>query len=89
MHFLFHGCPDSASTRIIDRGFNRSYCGMHGMVYILSIIITRTSALGCVYGRGVYFSTNASYSDKYAIPNDRKEKRMFFSRVLIGRSMSK
>ena len=43
---------------------------------------------GCVYGRGVYFSTNASYSDTFAIPNEAKEKRMFYGRVLIGRSMS-
>ncbi|CAF0777148.1 unnamed protein product [Rotaria sp. Silwood1] len=69
MRFLYHGCPQSASTKIIARGFNRSYCGVNG----------------CVYGRGVYFSTDASYSDKYANLNEKKEKRMFYSRVLIGR----
>ncbi|CAF1131801.1 unnamed protein product [Rotaria sordida] len=71
MCFLYHGCPELASKRIIERGFNRSYCGING----------------CCYGRGVYFSSNASYSNRYANPNEKKEKRIFYSRVLIGRSM--
>ena len=73
MRFLYHGCPETASQKIIERGFNRSYCGVNG----------------CVYGRGVYFSTDASYSDKYTSPNTKREKHMFYSRVLLGRSMSK
>jgi hypothetical protein len=89
MRFLYHGCPESASKRIIDRGFNRSYSGLNGKIYTLKYIFMNLKFLGCLYGRGVYFSANAIYSDKYAIPNDRKEKRMLFSRVLIGRSMSK
>ncbi|UJR08823.1 hypothetical protein I4U23_013078 [Adineta vaga] len=71
MRFLYHGCPDTAAKRIMERGFNRSYCGLNG----------------CVYGRGVYFSSNASYSDKYATPDAIKQKRIFYSRVLIGKSM--
>ncbi|CAF0903705.1 unnamed protein product [Rotaria sordida] len=71
MRFLYHGCPESATRKIIERGFNRSYCGVNG----------------CVYGRGVYFSTDSSFSNKYANPNEKKEKRMFYSRVLLGRSM--
>ncbi|CAF4205315.1 unnamed protein product, partial [Rotaria magnacalcarata] len=54
MHYLYHGCPESAAKKIIERGFNRSYCGING----------------CVYGRGVYFSRDASYSDKYAKVNE-------------------
>ncbi|CAF4336108.1 unnamed protein product [Rotaria sp. Silwood2] len=69
MRFLYHGCPESASTKIIERGFNRSYCGVNG----------------CLYGRGVYFSTDVSFSDKYAKPNEKNEKCIFFSRVLLGR----
>ncbi|CAF3803971.1 unnamed protein product [Rotaria socialis] len=71
MHYLYHGCPESAAKKIIERGFNRSYCGVNG----------------CVYGRGVYFSSDASYSDKYAKGNEKNEKHMFYSRVLLGRSM--
>ncbi|CAF2013767.1 unnamed protein product [Rotaria magnacalcarata] len=71
MHYLYHGCPESAAKKIIERGFNRSYCGING----------------CVYGRGVYFSRDASYSDKYAKVNEKNEKRMLYSRVLLGRSM--
>lgn len=33
MRFLYHGCPESAAKRIIDRGFNRSYCGLHGGLF--------------------------------------------------------
>lgn len=42
--------------------------------------------LGVSFGSGVYFHRNAEYSDKYAKPNSKGEKRMFFARVLIGRS---
>ncbi|CAF3908160.1 unnamed protein product [Rotaria magnacalcarata] len=71
IHYLFHGCPESASNQIIERGFNRNYCGING----------------CCYGRGVYFSKHADYSNRYAKTNGNNEKRMFYSRVLIGRSM--
>ncbi|CAF1179566.1 unnamed protein product [Rotaria sp. Silwood1] len=71
MRFLYHGCPELASKKIMEKGFNRSYCGING----------------CCYGQGVYFSSNASYSNTYAKPNERQEKRIFYSRVLIGRSM--
>ncbi|CAF2505584.1 unnamed protein product [Rotaria sp. Silwood2] len=71
MRFLYHGCPEPASKKIIEKGFNRSYCGING----------------CLYGRGVYFSSNASYSNRYAHSNETEEKRIFYSRVLIGRSM--
>ncbi|CAF3324463.1 unnamed protein product [Rotaria socialis] len=71
IHYLFHGCPESASNQIIERGFNRNYCGING----------------CCYGRGVYFSKHADYSNRFAKTNGNNEKRMFYSRVLIGRSM--
>jgi hypothetical protein len=35
MHLLYHGCPETASQKIIERGFNRSYCGINGNVYLL------------------------------------------------------
>jgi hypothetical protein len=34
MRFLYHGCPEAASKKIIERGFNRSYCGLNGKIYI-------------------------------------------------------
>ena len=37
-----------------------------------------------VYGKGVYFARDASYSDKYAIPNAQGYRRMYFTRVLCG-----
>jgi poly [ADP-ribose] polymerase 10/14/15 len=42
------------------------------------------SLLGIAYGRGVYFSSDAAYSDRFAIPNANGERFMFVSRVLIG-----
>ncbi|CAF0897200.1 unnamed protein product [Adineta ricciae] len=32
MRYLYHGCPESAAKRIIERGFNRSYSGTNGTV---------------------------------------------------------
>jgi hypothetical protein len=32
MRLLYHGCPESASKKIIERGFNRSYGGINGKI---------------------------------------------------------
>jgi hypothetical protein len=42
--------------------------------------------LGTLYGRGVYFSSRASYSHSYATPNAKGERCMFLARVLIGKT---
>ncbi len=42
--------------------------------------------IGTVYGFGVYFSSNASYSHGYASPNSNGERRMFVARVLVGKT---
>ncbi len=43
--------------------------------------------LAAVYGDGVYFAANSSYSvaDTYSIPNDSGQKFVFQARVLTGR----
>ncbi|CAF3433373.1 unnamed protein product [Rotaria socialis] len=68
--FLYHGCPDVATSSIIQDYFNRSFAGKNGTLY----------------GHGVYFSSNAQYSHAYAVPNKHGERCMFFARVLIGRT---
>lgn len=87
--YLYHGCPEPTTKQIIDRGFSRSFCGTNGKRRILDDEKKNSSLLGCVYGQGVYFSTRAQYSHTYATSNYKKERRMFYSRVLIGKSMSK
>jgi hypothetical protein len=43
--------------------------------------------IGSLFGRGFYFSTRRSISDKYALPNPSTgEKRILMCRVLVGRS---
>lgn len=37
-----------------------------------------------MYGRGVYFAVNASYSDRYATPDVNGVRHMYLARVLIG-----
>ncbi|CAM4887078.1 unnamed protein product [Rotaria socialis] len=69
--WLFHGCSETAANNIIKECFNRSYAGIHG-----------TS-----YGKGVYFSANASYSHTYATPNSKGERRMFLVQVLVGKTI--
>ena len=41
---------------------------------------------GVVYGVGVYFSSNASYSHCYTLPNSNGERHMFLSCVLVGKT---
>ncbi|XP_068707161.1 protein mono-ADP-ribosyltransferase PARP14-like [Montipora foliosa] len=46
---LFHGTDAKNVTAMNTQGFNRSFCGAHGMKY----------------GRGVYFARDASYSARF------------------------
>ncbi|XP_077971258.1 protein mono-ADP-ribosyltransferase PARP14-like [Styela clava] len=54
--------------KIIQNGFDRSYAGKNA-----------TS-----YGKGVYFALKATYSQRYAHPNSRGEKRMILANVVTG-----
>ncbi|MCI4387957.1 hypothetical protein PGIGA_G00080100 [Pangasianodon gigas] len=66
---LFHGTGPDNIDKINDRGFNRSYAGMHG----------------AMYGNGVYFAVDPSYSARgYAKPDQQGHKRMYLARVLVG-----
>ncbi|CAF3559154.1 unnamed protein product [Rotaria socialis] len=67
---LYHGCPEQAANAIIADCFNRSYAGVNGTVY----------------GVGVYFSSDATYSHGYTKPNASGERCMFLSRVLVGKT---
>ena len=37
-----------------------------------------------VYGQGVYFATDASYSEKYSRADSNGQKKMYYARVLTG-----
>ncbi|XP_060585886.1 protein mono-ADP-ribosyltransferase PARP14-like isoform X2 [Ruditapes philippinarum] len=66
---LWHGTAVEAVDKINAHGFNRSYCGKNATVF----------------GDGVYFAVNASYScsDTYSRPASGV-KRMYYCRVLTG-----
>ncbi len=55
MRFLYHGCPESAAKRIIDRGFNRSYCGIHGRMHIFSLVMNGIFRM-CLRTRSVFLN---------------------------------
>ncbi|XP_054685116.1 protein mono-ADP-ribosyltransferase PARP14-like isoform X2 [Grus americana] len=67
---LFHGTSKESLTLINERGFNRSYAGMHA----------------ANFGNGTYFAVNASYSasDTYSKPDVDGKKYMYLARVLVG-----
>ncbi|CAF1254970.1 unnamed protein product [Rotaria sordida] len=54
---------------------------------IQNIILSFAGINGTVYGFGVYFSSNATYSHNYAIPNANGKRFMFVSRVLVGNTI--
>ncbi|XP_005049681.1 PREDICTED: poly [ADP-ribose] polymerase 14 [Ficedula albicollis] len=68
--FLFHGTSQESLPLINDRGFNRSYAGMHA----------------ANFGNGTYFAVNASYSaqDLYSKPDVNGKKYMYLAQVLVG-----
>ena len=68
--WLFHGTDEQTAPKIIQQGFNRSFCGKNATLY----------------GRGVYFARDASYSAQalYSKPNAAGEQRIFMCRVVAG-----
>ena len=68
--WLFHGTDEQTAPKIIEQGFNRSFCGKHA---------TR-------FGKGVYFARDASYSvsPTYSAPNAAGEQRILLCRVVAG-----
>lgn len=69
--YLFHGTSHEASKNIVANGFNRSYCGRNATVY----------------GRGVYFARDFSYSAQptYSPQNAQGDKVIIAARVLTGK----
>ncbi|CAH1250765.1 PARP10 [Branchiostoma lanceolatum] len=67
---LYHGTAEEVVDNINQGGFNRSFCGKNATVY----------------GKGVYFAKNASYSaqDVYTPPNAQGNKHIYQARVIVG-----
>ena len=67
---FFHGCSAEVVDNIIANGLNRSYAGQHATVY----------------GKGVYFARDASYSarETYSPKDDHGLKRVLLCRLALG-----
>ena len=68
--WLFHGTDEATVPKIVQQGFNRSFCGKNATVY----------------GKGVYFARDASYSatPTYSRPNVQGIQHIFLCRVVVG-----
>jgi poly [ADP-ribose] polymerase 10/14/15 len=68
--WLFHGTNAEVLPKIVQQGFNRSFCGKNATFY----------------GKGVYFARDSAYSVKphYAIPDRDGVQYMFLTRVVVG-----
>jgi len=68
--WLFHGTTEDIVPKIVQQGFNRSFCGRNATAF----------------GKGVYFARDASYSSgrQYSAPNKNGEQHMFLCRVVVG-----
>ena len=67
---LWHGTNIEVLEKIVQQGFNRSFCGKNATFY----------------GKGVYFARDASYSTNktYAVPDQNGVQHMFYVRVTVG-----
>ncbi|XP_068736415.1 protein mono-ADP-ribosyltransferase PARP14-like [Montipora capricornis] len=65
---LFHGTTGCNVKAINLQGFNRNFCGRNG----------------AMYGNGVYFASNASYSMTFATRDSLNVRRMYLARVVVG-----
>jgi len=68
--WLFHGTNVEVLDKIIQQGFNRSFCGKNATMY----------------GKGVYFARDARYScnKTYSVPDSSGVQHMFVCRVTVG-----
>lgn len=68
--WLFHGTSPDTVPKIVNQGFNRSFCGKNA---------TR-------FGKGVYFARDAAYSSSktYSAPDSSSVQYMFLCRVVVG-----
>ena len=68
--WLFHGTDKDSCPKIMQQGFNRSFCGKN---------MTK-------YGKGVYFARDSSYSSSpnYSTPDAQGVQCMFLCCVVVG-----
>lgn len=68
--WLWHGTNEDSVEKIVQQGFNRSFCGKNATYY----------------GKGVYFARDASYSydDTYSPPNSSGHKYVLACSVVVG-----
>lgn len=69
-HWLWHGTNVEVMEKIMQQGFNRSFCGKNATLY----------------GKGVYFARDASYSSSqaYAVPDWQGFQYVMACRVVVG-----
>merc|ERR1711904_320074 len=68
--WLFHGTNLEVLDKIVQQGFNRSFCGKNATMY----------------GKGVYFAAGSHYSARptYSKPDEQGVQRMLLCRVAVG-----
>jgi len=68
--WLWHGTNVEVMDKILQQGFNRSFCGKNATMY----------------GKGVYFARDTSYSahTAYSVPDSRGYQYILACRVVVG-----
>eukprot|EP00980_Cylindrotheca_fusiformis_P028940 scaffold22680_cov107-Cylindrotheca_fusiformis.AAC.9 len=68
--WLWHGTNSEVMDKILQQGFNRSFCGKNATAY----------------GKGVYFARDSSYSAYpiYAVPDSKGYQYIMACRVVVG-----
>jgi poly [ADP-ribose] polymerase 10/14/15 len=68
--WLWHGTNPDVMEKILQQGFNRSFCGKNATMY----------------GKGVYFARDAAYSSHkmYAVPDRNGYQYVMVCRVVVG-----
>jgi poly [ADP-ribose] polymerase 10/14/15 len=69
---LFHGTSSASIEAIAHQGFNRIFAA---------------DANAAVFGKGVYFAGRSNYSaqEKYSVPDEHGNQKMFICRVVVGK----
>ena len=82
---LWHGTSPDTLDKINTRGFDRNFAGKNCKVYNeIFILYYYYNFLATVYGKGVYFARDASYSHRFTSPDANGVHHMYYTLVLTG-----
>ena len=83
--WLWHGTsPDTLAKINTACGFDRNFAGKNSKLFYSFYMCKTCFPIATVYGKGVYFARDASYSHGYSASDANSQHHMYYAQVLTG-----